>query len=200
MTKKKPKKPAAPSPDLATTAITAPPAHDFPLAGVEGDHDLEPVPPELLREMRAAARMKKGAGRPLVMFSEAKVRRLLWALKSAASIRACVEWSGFGWATYRRWFTEGKKDDASALAREFRASCARAREAGELALVRIVELHAPRDWRAAAALLEWKKPKRYGKQVAAKVQHTGDVTVKGLGEAFADFFEDTEKKGTAGNG
>jgi len=166
----------------------------FDLPGVEDDSDLPPIPRKLAKLLADERKGNPGRGRPSAL-TPRKVRRLLFALRSAASIRACAEWSGLGWSTYRRAFTEGGKEGASPLLAEFRASCARARESGELELVRIIQLHAPRDWRAAAALLEAKKPKRYRRQVAVDANHGGAVTVKGLGEAFADLFADGSTKG-----
>lgn len=160
------------------------------LGAILDDAEL-PAIPQPLRGLLAKSRAPT-TGRPSKMTPD-RVRRLLFALRSAASLRACAEWSGIGWSTYRDWYRAGRKDDATPLLAAFSASCARAREEGELELVRIIELHAPRDWRAAQALLEAKKPKRYQRQLAAKVEHGGGISVKGLAEAFGEFMTDDTK-------
>jgi hypothetical protein len=155
------------------------------------EEDLPPIPPALLKLLEADRDERKKTGRPSNL-TPRRVRRLLYALSSAASIKACAEWSGIGFTVYRRHFTEGGKEGADTLHRVFRASCVRARESGELELVEVIKRAAKTEWRAAHALLEAKKPKRYRRQIAASVQHGGNVTVKGLGDAFAEFFKEGE--------
>jgi hypothetical protein len=157
--------------------------------------------PELSPELRKAIMEAKRAptGRPSKMTIR-RVRLLLAGIRTTARFKACAALAGIDYATFTRWMKEGEREDAPLHFRMFRAEVTRAREDAEARLTRIVELHAPKDWRAAMALLEARRPKGYAPKVRANVKHEGSLSVKGLAEAFAEFMDDdakpTKTKGT----
>lgn len=136
---------------MSTEDQTPPPADAAPQPGGAGA-----TPP------------RRRPGRPSKLTPKS-VETLLEGIKNGLSYRlACIR-AGIDYSTLRRWVEKGEQQGTGEY-REFQERLAGAEADGAFALVLRIKAAAPKDWRAAAFLLEARHPDEYGRR---RVEVTG---------------------------
>jgi len=92
------------------------------------------------------------------------------ALRKGASRSAAAEAADITYTTLCRWVREGRKGSDEKYVR-FLEAVEHAEAEVELELISKVKDYAPKDWRAAAWLLERRHPDRWGHR--QKIEHSG---------------------------
>ena len=121
--------------------------------------------------------------------------RLLLAILTGANYTAAARYAGIAPRTLRAWMTEGRRASETAelpppgderkrfLRRRalYRAIVSAEAEC-EFNALRVIQVHAIMDWRAAAWWLERRRPKRWGRkdQVDARLRVTLDKELRGF--------------------
>lgn len=86
------------------------------------------------------------------------------ALRSSAFREQAARLAGIGVSTLYHWLDLGRQENAPKVYREFLEAVETAEAESEAALAARITQAAPRDWKAAAFILERKYPKRWGKR------------------------------------
>ena len=122
-------------------------------------------------------------GRPLTLTAEI-TRRIVEAIENALPVREACRLSGVGESTYYVWLAKAEDPDAPAEYLEFRAAIASARACAQERLVSTVQVASldPKNWRAAAWLLERRYPAHWAETLTIRVNAE---VAKGLGEFLA---------------
>lgn len=155
------------------------------------DQDQAPAAAAPPQSGDGAAPPRRRPGRPSKLTPKS-VETLLEGIKNGLSYRlACIR-AGIDYSTLRRWVEKGEQQGTGEY-REFQERLAQSEADGAFALVLRIKAAAPKDWRAAAFLLEARHPDEYGRRrievtgkdgdpikqettVEAVVEHTGEVT------------------------
>lgn len=122
-------------------------------------------------------------GRPLTITPET-TRRIVEAIENALPVREACRLGGVGESTYYAWMARAEDPDAPAEYLEFRAAIAEARAIAQERLVSTVQIASadPKNWRAAAWLLERRYPAHWAETLTIRVNAE---VAKGLGEFLA---------------
>ena len=121
--------------------------------------------------------------RPLTLTPDVS-RRIIEAIESAMPVREACRLGGVGESTYYAWMARAQAPDAPAELLEFRAAIAEARACAQERLVNTVQVASldPKNWRAAAWLLERRYPAHWAETLTIRVNAE---VAKGLGEFLA---------------
>lgn len=89
--------------------------------------------------------------------------RICEAVRAGNYLDVAAQYAGIGPATFHRWFARGAKERAGAYA-AFHAAVTKAERDAEVALVATRRRQAIDNWQAAAALLERRYGRRWGRR------------------------------------
>lgn len=138
-----------------------------------GDAPTEPAPRVVPASIPEAPAQYTGRGRPS-KFTRDRVQRILDALAQGNHRRHAATAGGVCESVFMEWMARGREaapgDEAYA---DFAESVEEAEAAFAATQMRHVTKAAPKDWKAAAFLLERRFPADFGKAVAVK--HSGEV-------------------------
>jgi hypothetical protein len=109
-------------------------------------------------------------GRPTALTPKTAAAIVDMVEKGAPFAVAC-EAAGVHRSTGYRWRKQGKPDEGPEEFRAFRDALLRARARAEQRLLATIDLAAPKDWKAAAWLLQKLNPRRYTDR--QRTEHTG---------------------------
>jgi transposase-like protein len=121
--------------------------------------------------------------RPLTLTPDVS-RRIVEAVENAMPVREACRLGGVGESTYYAWLKRAQEPDAPIEFLEFRAAIAEARACAQERLVNTVQVASldPKNWRAAAWLLERRYPANWAETLTVRVNAE---IAKGLGEFLA---------------
>jgi hypothetical protein len=119
-------------------------------------------------------------GRPSKLTAEAQTR-ICEAVRAGNYLDVAAEYGGIGQATFHRWMSRGAKETRGAY-RDFRTAVEKAERDAEVALVATWRRQAIDNWQAAAALLERRYGRRWGRRqtIEAVVQEELRVALEKL--------------------
>jgi hypothetical protein len=119
-------------------------------------------------------------GRPSKLTAEAQTR-ICEAVRAGNYLDVAAEYGGIGQATFHRWMSRGAKETKGAY-RDFRTAVEKAERDAEVALVATWRRQAIDNWQAAAALLERRYSRRWGRRqtIEAVVQEELRVALEKL--------------------
>lgn len=124
---------------------------------------VEPVP--ALPAKRADCATATRAREPYKL-SRQVIDKLIEATAAGLTWQRAARWARIDSSTLRRWRLEAEDAPAGSLLAELREGLSWAAVAGEFHLANVIHDAAPKDWRAAAWLLERRHPKQWGKRSA----------------------------------
>ena len=157
----------------APTARQKAPAAPIPPTQLpEGEHGANPAEPAEVQ--RAGAREKRvpnPKGGPTVLTPEVEAKILAGIRDAGMSLRTACAYAGISDDTLAR----RRKSDA-----EFAARVEHAREMFKAKMVTLISAAAPKNWNAAAWLLERKHPEEFGRQ-RLETEHSGAVKITSEG-------------------
>ena len=101
------------------------------------------------------------------------------ALASGCYRATAAEHAGVGTSTFYRWLEQGEadleNDKRTTKCAELVVAIRKAEADAEVAAAALIRNAAPKNWQAAAWLLERKHPERWGRRDAVKVEHSGRI-------------------------
>lgn len=119
----------------------------------------------------------KPKGRPTRLTPDVHAA-LVEALTTGCYRETAARAAGIGVSTLYRWLEQGEADiehDKATPHRELREALEKAEADAEQTALKIIRAAAPKNWQAAAWMLERKNPDRWGRRDAMKVEHSGSV-------------------------
>ena len=119
-------------------------------------------------------------GRPSKLTAEVQTR-VCEAVRAGNYLDVAAEYGGIGEATFHRWMSRGGKESKGTY-RDFRTAVEKAERDAEVALVATWRRQAIDNWQAAAALLERRYGRRWGRRqtIEAVVQEELRVALEKL--------------------
>lgn len=108
------------------------------------------------------------------------IEKICEAIRAGSYPESAAEFAGISVRTFWRWFDRGTKV-RSGIYKRFVRAVQKAERDGEVALAAMVRKGAPKDWRAAAFLLERRYAERWARKeqvnVSGEVTHGGGVKI-----------------------
>lgn len=119
----------------------------------------------------------KTTGRPSKLTPKTHTA-LVTALTSGCYRETAAKVAGIGVSTLYRWLEQGEADiehNRTTPYRELREAIEKAEADAEKKLLDTIQAAAPKNWQAAAWMLERKNPDRWGRRDAMKLEHSGRI-------------------------
>lgn len=113
-------------------------------------------------------------GRP-TSHTEAKAARIVEAIRQGMPYKLAASAGGVSYNTFVRWRNEGTNPNAPTHLRKFSEQVREAEAEATQRLFALIEAAAPKNWKAAAWMLERRYPDLFGKDVKPPSRPLGEI-------------------------
>lgn len=122
--------------------------------------------------------------RPTKLDAE-RQERILAAIRAGSYAEPACRAAGISESTYYRWLQRGEAEEQGIYA-DFVRAVRRAEAEAEVQAVEFVQLHMPKDWRAAITFLERRYPSRWRRQTSSEISGPGGGPIETRGKSSVD--------------